>query len=208
MSTEGMSIKQMKAAITAAGLSHVGVTEKDELMKLAALALQQVPAASGSAAASASGSAAASASADGAMQKFLDDIRAGDTNAMTAAIRCTTSEMNSFGKDELLAAGLVEACLSHVSHPAVARRPPPNADMRLLSQGGATPVPILAINVLLNATAQVRVARWDAVALAHALRPLLKLMALDVRTVWGEPRIWDGCAVMALGLIRHVILHG
>ena len=142
------------------------------------------------------------------MQKFLDDIRAGDTNAMTAAIRCTTSEMNSFGKDELLAAGLVEACLSHVSHPAVARRPPPNADMRLLSQGGATPVPILAINVLLNATAQVRVARWDAVALAHALRPLLKLMALDVRTVWGEPRIWDGCAVMALGLIRHVILHG
>ena len=189
-----MSIKEMKAAITKAGLSHVGVTEKEELRKLAALALQQAP--------------PPEPAVSSAMSQFLADIRAGDMHAVKAAIRCSASEMRSFGKDELLANGLVEACLSHVADRSVAHRPPATADLRLLSQGGQTPMPILALNVLVNATSQVRVAGWDARVLALQLRPLLRLMALDVRLVWGEPRIWDGCAVMALALFRHVILHG
>jgi len=188
-----MSVKEMKAAISAAGMSHVGVTEKEDLRHLAALALEQVS--------------AASAASGGAMEKFLGDIRAGDVRTIKAAIS-TDLEMHSFSKDELLAGGLVEACLSHVADPAVATRPPRNADLRLLSQGGGAPMPICAINVLLNATSNVRKGRWDAAAVALQLRPLLQLMALDVRTVWGEPRIWDGVAVMALGLIRNVILHG
>eukprot|EP00966_Prymnesium_polylepis_P183559 4254090-Prymnesium_polylepis.1 len=116
---ESMSIKELKAAIEGAGMSHVGITEKSELRALARLALS---------------SGAAYDKAPPAIKQLDDGIRQGQTAAFAAVINGSSP----FSNEELFAAGLVDACLHHFSdYPRIRDGPPPASAPR--SSGDGTP---------------------------------------------------------------------